>query len=882
VKIPGQLEQAQIENLTADPSNLPDGRVWLNTASDKPKVAIDGAAKELLTADSTSTVTNKTIVAANNTVTTAASGNLAATELNAALAELQSDIDTRATSTALSDHLSDPTAAHAASSISFSPTGAVVATDVQGAIAELDSDLTAHVTDATDAHAASSISFTPAGTIAATTAQAAIAEVATDAAAALAAHEADTTAIHGIADTSLLVTTTGAQQLTNKDYDGGAASNSRRLTLPKDTLTNLSALSRKEATVVYATDQSRPYFDNGTTLQPIGSGSGSGGVNYITNSDAETDAIGYALFADGATLVDGTDGSPTATFARSTVTPLRGVASFLYTPGALGNGASYDFTIDEADKSKVLNISLDYALSATITEGNYQVYIFDRTNNVLIQPAPFRLSGTSGTTYKFNGTFQTSANSTLYRLIIWQAAATAVTLKLDNLTVGPGPTATVGVVTDWDSATVTGGWTNNTTYTAKRRRVGDNLEMQVRISLSGGGPNSASLTVNLPSGLTIDTAKLNSSNAGFTAVLGSATIKGGATGYKAYPVYNSTSSVLIAYQSAVTGAGSSVTQAAPFAFASGDYVETVFQVPILGWSSSAVISQAESSEGRVVAFKAVGATATLTSSLLKVTFLNVQRDDLVAYSAGSYVVKVPGAYKVTASLGISRTATVAGNSLQMAVRLNSVTQGLALLRDTSTEAQTRTINVSDLLTCVAGDIIEVFAAAEGTTPSINASNSFNYFSIERISGNQQVTAAETVAVRAHTSTTLITSVKVPIVFTTKEYDTHGSFNASTGVFTAPVSGKYLFTGQLGIPAPATCSVDDAFLMGVASGGNDLTISVFRFQTATPVTAVCTGSIVLNLLAGQQATIYAGKAGTVANTALGGTIGTHIEITRLGN
>jgi hypothetical protein len=47
------------------------------------------------------TLTNKTIVAANNTITTAASGNLTSTNLNAALAELQSDIDTRATSTSV-------------------------------------------------------------------------------------------------------------------------------------------------------------------------------------------------------------------------------------------------------------------------------------------------------------------------------------------------------------------------------------------------------------------------------------------------------------------------------------------------------------------------------------------------------------------------------------------------------------------------------------------------------------------------------------------------------------------------------------------------------------------------------------------------------------
>lgn len=47
------------------------------------------------------TLINKTIVAANNTITTAASGNLTSTNLNAALAELQADIDTRVTAAAV-------------------------------------------------------------------------------------------------------------------------------------------------------------------------------------------------------------------------------------------------------------------------------------------------------------------------------------------------------------------------------------------------------------------------------------------------------------------------------------------------------------------------------------------------------------------------------------------------------------------------------------------------------------------------------------------------------------------------------------------------------------------------------------------------------------
>lgn len=85
-------------------------------------------------------VTNKTIVVSNNTITTAASGNLTSTELNAALSELQLDIDTRATSISLNDHITDTVDAHDASAISSIPTGNLAATDVQAALNELDTE----------------------------------------------------------------------------------------------------------------------------------------------------------------------------------------------------------------------------------------------------------------------------------------------------------------------------------------------------------------------------------------------------------------------------------------------------------------------------------------------------------------------------------------------------------------------------------------------------------------------------------------------------------------------------------------------------------------------------------------------------------------------
>lgn len=100
------------------------------------------------------------------------SGTIAATDVQAALQELDGDIQA---------HLADPTDAHDASAISFVPGSGIAATDAQAAIEEAKNDsiayTDAHINDAVDAHDASAISFAPSGSIAATEVQAAIQEL---------------------------------------------------------------------------------------------------------------------------------------------------------------------------------------------------------------------------------------------------------------------------------------------------------------------------------------------------------------------------------------------------------------------------------------------------------------------------------------------------------------------------------------------------------------------------------------------------------------------------------------------------------------------------------------------------------------------------------
>lgn len=89
----------------------------------------------------------------------------------------------------------------------------------------------------------------------------------------------------------------GAQVFTNKDIDGGTAANTRRITVPKDTLANLLALTRKAGTIVYATDTQKFYYDDGSTLVDSSGGASSSISSTTGTPDAgkiiQTDADGF-------------------------------------------------------------------------------------------------------------------------------------------------------------------------------------------------------------------------------------------------------------------------------------------------------------------------------------------------------------------------------------------------------------------------------------------------------------------------------------------------------------------------------------------------------------------------------------------------------------
>lgn len=241
---------------------------------------------------------------------------------------------------------------------------------------------------------------------------------------------------------------------------------------------------------------------------------GSGGINYILNSDAEGGTTGWATYADaaGTVPVDGTGGSPNITLTASTSAPLRGLQSFLITKDAAnrqGQGVSYDFTIDPADVSKSLKISYDYSASAAYTGSTgteYMVtYVYDITNAVQIPSSNIYMPRGSGTQeVTFNATTSTS-----YRLEFHIAGTgtSAWTYKYDNVQLGPQEVILSAAMSNWESYTPTfsAGWGTTTNVSFRYRRVGDTIDIMGSFEM--GTVSAAEASFTLPSGLTVDSSK---------------------------------------------------------------------------------------------------------------------------------------------------------------------------------------------------------------------------------------------------------------------------------------------------------------------------------------------------------------------------------------
>lgn len=676
--------------------------------------------------------------------------------------------------------------------------GLVVNADVDAAAAIALSKLAATtasralVSDASGFISASSVTSTELGYVSGVTSAIQTQLNAKEASGTTATHAALTTT-HGVSGT--LVGTSDAQTLSNKTFSD--AVQIAEIATPSTPSSGYFKVYPKSDGKLYTLN------DSGTETE-VGAG-GASGINYVSNPSAESDTSGWSTYADaaGTSPVDGTGGSTNITWTRSTSFPLRGTANFLLTKDAAnrqGEGISYDFTIASADKGKVLQASFEYGIgSGTFADNDVTIWVYDVTNAVLIQPAPYQLKNHSLSAEKFAVEFQTSTSSTSYRLIIHvgSTSASAYTLKFDNFSVGPQAKLYGSPVTDVQSWTPTislgAGTISASVLTGKYARVGDSIVGTIKYDYSSGTGAAANFQLTLPSGLTPDTSKMNTNDA-----VGSGHYFSTAGGFKSMDVRVTGTSIFFTKDSA-----SSFLQGTDMDEA-GAALAATFRIPIQGWSSSAIMSS--DADTRVVSFDGSGATSSAVGSNTTVKYSSIENDTHAGWNAtnGDWTVSVPGYYEIIAQHAITSGGSPTVNQYNgCIIQIDPGTGSFATKRNDvayvqNTGVQTYFARVVYKAYLYAGYKIRHLADTNITSPSLSTSTSNTFMSIKRLSGPSQIMASESVSAvyTGAPPTGSLSGVYNKVTFGTKVKDSHNAY--SSGTWTCPVSGCYDISATIAV------------------------------------------------------------------------------------
>jgi len=504
-------------------------------------------------------------------------------------------------------------------------------------------------------------------------------------------------------------------------------------------------------------------------------GSGEGGINYITNSDAEVDLSDWNTYYDGAVSepIDGSGGVSGQVIA-SGGSAIRGTNCFSVTKTGSdfqGAGFSTDLAIDQADKFKTLYGYIDYLITDADTEyvsGDYRIFVYDIDNATLLGALNTDLDGDIPPAFEhlqeantIMGTFQ-ATDSLNYRFIIHATTTTTGTwnFKWDRVRVTSDSPVPGAIVTEWQEFTPT--WNNvtlgNGTVDAYWRRVGDNMEIQASLVMGSTTSVIGSLTVVLPNSKVIDLTKM-ASNVGSAPErpCGIATALDSGSAFRTGNTFpaNNTAIGMISHNGGGTWG---ITN--PHTWATGDELGVTASIPIVDWSAGAILSTTETLFSTVKASAFALPTGTLSNVWNKVTFGSTVNDTHSAYNTSTGVFTAPktGFYSVSAFLEIRTTSHSSGLSITSAVRVVNTVTGESAPGGTAryqTSGVTITLDqrpqCSGIIHASKGDTIEVqsfFNAPSGMSFintltnsgfSINEDPDFSTFSVH---GTSEVLAVE--------------------------------------------------------------------------------------------------------------------------------------------
>lgn len=184
--------------------------------------------------------------------------------------------------------------------------------------------------------------------------------------------------------------------------------------------------------------------------------------------------------------------------------------------------------------------------------------------------------------------------------------------------------------------------------------------------------------------------------------------------------------------------GSEVPGIALIALNAGDYIDirtqtntlTVFATSLYNICIERLSGPAVVQATDTVAARYFASSTSISGSDATVVWTTKDYDLTNSMSSGSYTVPVSGKYQITSQVQVTATYSLNQNA-QIGIFKNGVqtTGGIAYAGGANTSLAPE---VSDIINCIAGDVITIKVNCSGTGPAIAASNTRNYVAIARV------------------------------------------------------------------------------------------------------------------------------------------------------
>lgn len=631
--------------------------------------------------------------------------------------------------------------------------------------------------------------------------------------------------------------------------------------------------------------------------------------NYITRGSFETaDTTGWSLKRT--TLTNRIPDQVAASWTTPSVLTLSATQTGAltqsgYTMSLAASGATTagdmlvtdQYALDLEDQAKTLSFKFSYQayanganLNFSGTSANtFHVYIYDSTNDVWIQPTGcYTMVQGSGVGVGY-GTFQTPSNMALFRLafVSANASAGAFTLYLDNISVGPQYTNLGVPITDWVSYTPT--WTatttnpsiGNGTITGEWRRVGDSMEIRIRVT-SGTSTTYGSgyYKFGIPSGYTILSKGADTS----FGVAYALNIAGG--DYVGMPGevvgVSNTTQVGVRPGSSSFSAWSNTVPATPSASTADQKYTLDFKVPISGWSSNTVMSSDAATNVVAVKTRRSSGNQTISSTNKTQVQLNsIEFDTNGLWNTSTYkgTIKVSGYYRVSANIYCINGTS--GDSINLIVERVSDATRLAANNELTRSDGSTYIAAAGAKYLNAGDEVAMYVkSTSDTSYAVVAHDDLTTLLLERISGPTQIAASEVVAFQAYgVPTSAAFDGSVAVKWSAATYDTHGGYSPSTGKYSINISGFYRVSAQLGIQA--TTSSNGVVQVAVLKNTTTTIQGIVRIPTAATLSYYPATSGTIYCKAGDTIEIRANSFGITSPSIVGSAAENFFIIERLG-